>query len=88
MTPRRPEEDAPCTSSDTPSASKHSRETTEAGTALVDEFLSTWAARLPGGGEEGTNGAEEELKVLREVALEFKDRIEGNEFTRELLENF
>ena len=73
--------------------SKHSRETTEAGTALVDEFLTTWAARLPTaaageGGEGGEVTKEDELRVLKEVSAEFKDRIEGNAWTKEVLETF
>ena len=31
---------------------------------------------------------DEEMKVLREVAAEFKERIEGNPYTKELLAGF
>lgn len=62
---------------------------------MVDEFLATWAARLPSSAAEGGDGDEvmkaskdEEMKVLREVAAEFKERIEENPYTKELLTGF
>lgn len=44
-------------------------------------------------GADGSSGqaqtsAEDELRVLREVAAEFKDRLAANPFTAELLESF
>lgn len=72
--------------------SKHPREETEAGTRLVREFLQTWAARVPEpmavDGEDSksaSSSAEEEIKVLKEVAEEFKDRLATNAFTADLL---
>lgn len=73
--------------------SKHPRQETEDGTRLVKEFLQAWAARVPepiavDGGETSSSLAEEEIRVLKEVAEEFKDRLEANAFTADLLSSF
>lgn len=75
--------------------SKHPRQETEDGTRLVKEFLQTWAARVPesmavdgDGSIPSSTSAEDEIRVLKEVAEEFKDRLAANAFTADLLATF
>lgn len=76
--------------------SKHPKQETEDGTKLVKEFLNTWAARVPAPMEvdDATDedrpaaSTEEEMKVLKEVAEEFRTRLEANPFTKDLLDSF
>ncbi|CAO1618672.1 unnamed protein product [Sympodiomycopsis kandeliae] len=63
------------------------KDVTDQGTALVEEFLRTWAKRsasLQGVGKD----SEAELAELKKVTDEFKDRIQANPWASKVLQSF
>lgn len=65
------------------------------GTSLVEQFLSDWVSRTSTGAENGEGEAgdgkgddevlEKELEGLKEVYEEWKERLEGSQWVREVL---
>jgi DNA mismatch repair protein MSH2 len=59
---------------------------TDEGTAIVQEFLKTWKERSGGtDGDAPMRSEEEELALLKETALQFKERMEANAWTKAVL---
>ena len=76
------------------------RDVTEKGTALVEEFLRTWAARSAALGAQARDGMDvdgeprrkvspqEEMDELRRTVDEFRPRCENDPWVRAVLESF
>ncbi len=66
--------------------SKISKEETDEGTAIVQDFLKAWTEKSGGvDGDASMRTEEEELDLLRETAALFKDKMDGNAWTKALL---
>jgi DNA mismatch repair protein MSH2 len=69
---------------------KISKEETDEGTKIVQEFFNAWKAlddketRMA----DGEDPAEAEQKILQQVVEQFKDKLEGNAWVKTVLENF
>ncbi|ORY29618.1 muts domain V-domain-containing protein [Naematelia encephala] len=68
------------------SLSKVPKLDTEEGTALIKSFLDTWKERVES--QPDTMSEEEQVAELRRTADEFKERFEGNEWVKSLMEAF
>ena len=65
---------------------KISQAETDEGTTIVQDFLKTWKERSSGeGGDAPMLTEEEELALLKDTALEFKAKMDGNAWTRAVL---
>ncbi|CAO1628418.1 unnamed protein product [Parajaminaea phylloscopi] len=73
------------------------RDVTDKGTALVEDFLTTWARRTAAsssksrGGDNGGDGGltpDEELAELRKVTEEYRERIEADPWASKVLASF
>lgn len=70
-----------------------SKEETDEGTLIVEEFLRTWKTRVEAG-QAGANGddvhtqsKEYSMEVLKEVVAEYRDKFEGNAWVKAVLDN-
>ncbi|KAJ9105070.1 hypothetical protein QFC19_003702 [Naganishia cerealis] len=71
---------------------KISKQETDMGTQIVQDFFNTWKTleeehertRM----DEGADPLEAQQKVLQEVVEQFRDKLEGNAWVKTLLENF
>lgn len=75
--------------------SKISKTETDAGTEIVQAFLKDWKSRVEGEGSASDGDVsmvsmseEEQLKKLKETVEEYREKFEGNEWVKTLLENF
>jgi DNA mismatch repair protein MSH2 len=65
---------------------KISKSETDEGTAIVQDFLKTWKERTAAGDGDATmRSEEEELALLKATAREFKERMDGNAWTKAVL---
>ncbi|WFD34728.1 MSH2 protein [Malassezia cuniculi] len=71
---------------DVPNVLDASQEDTDAGIALVEDFMREWVKRARTDTQSPTQ--EQQAAALREVASEFEDRIRANPWTARVLENF
>lgn len=73
--------------------SKISKEETDDGTLIVEDFLRTWktrveAARAAGEGDVPMVPKEEEqMEMLKSVVAEYKEKFDGNAWVKAVLEN-
>lgn len=68
---------------------KISKQETDEGTQIVQEFFNAWKA-LDNKGSRMTDEdpTEAEQKILQQVVEQFKDELEGNAWVKTVLENF
>lgn len=66
---------------------RHTEQETEEGTALIKAFLQDWRDRLEAA-DGGEMEEEKQVELLRTVVGEYKDRFEGSEWVKSVLDGF
>lgn len=71
--------------------SKISKEETDEGTLIVEEFLRTWKTRVEasqaGAEDEETMSRDLQMEKLKEVVAEYRNKFEGNAWVQAVLTN-
>ena len=67
---------------------RHSEAETEEGTALIKQFLQDWRDRVEAGSSEDEMDEVKQVELLREVVGEYKERFQGSEWVKSVLNGF
>jgi DNA mismatch repair protein MSH2 len=73
--------------------SKISKEETDEGTLIVEDFLRTWKTRVEAARASGEGDVpmvpkeEEQMEMLKSVVAEYKGKFDGNAWVKAVLEN-